>query len=300
MQKTFVYHENSSGKDLFRMRTDTYAFNEELMIFAIADAPLRALTRQKMDYPFEDWSAMAADLFCSAFVDSATEFIQRNESYSLDQLQKDLSEANNAIKDLNEDLGKKYGDPAHYDIAETVGMVAVVNNGKLYYGGLEDAYINLLDGETLADKHKFDYQIMKAKKYLDKLAEGNGLQQYIDPAIDLPDKYKWEPAWASYLRNNTKAMDDAGNFVGFGMFTGEPDALELMQVHEIEAKTGDHLLLFTNSMIKALNNEYFMNWFIANVNTSYEFQGQMQEKLAKVNEGASIENSEKLLIHIKL
>lgn len=300
MQKTFVYHENASGDDLFRIKTDTYTFNEESMVFAIADSPLRAITRQNMNYPFDDWSAVAADLFCETFVESASEYIQEHSDYSTEQLRKDLTTANNAIRLLNQDLEKKYNDPANYDIAETVGMVAIVNNGKLYYGGLEDCYVNLLDGKTLKDKHKFNYQIMKASKYLDRLARNGKLSEFTDPVISLPEKYNWEPVWAGYLRNNTKVKDKDGNFVGFGMFTGEKEAIELMQLHEIDIKEGDHLLLFSNGFVPIVNNEEFMNWFITNVNNSFAFQTKILKQVRKVSKNTSVEASEKLLLYIKI
>jgi len=300
--QTFIYHENPSGKNRFRQSTDAYAIDEELQIYAVADAPLRALTRQHKRYPQDDLSALASQVFCNTFVDSARKIISKNSNFNEDSFKRCLQNANKAIKDLNIKLGRKYNIPTEYDVAETVGMGSVVFNGILYYGGLEDSYVNLLRGDELKDIHKFDYQIMKSAKYMESINEDGTLVEHIDPELLklLPKEYYWEALWCTYLRNNTDIKDEYKNQIGWGCFTGEESAMEFAQIYSTEIQIGDHLLLYTDGMISTINNIDLMKWFVEHVRNSFEFQKEFAKRMFKENHKTNVEISEKLLLYIKL
>lgn len=72
-----------------------------------------------------------------------------SEDFSLKTLKDVLIKTNEDIKKLNIQLGKEFNDPLNYDLAETVGVGAVIKDHTLYYGGLEDCYVNVLRGSNL-------------------------------------------------------------------------------------------------------------------------------------------------------
>jgi hypothetical protein len=300
--RTFVHHENPSGKNSFRFSTDAYSLDESLQIFAVADPPFRMLTRLHKDYPQEDFSKLASQIFCTVFVDSARERIEKDESFNEQSFIACMSNANKAIFDLNMELGREFNIPTQYDVAETVGMAAVVFDGILYDGGLEDCYVNLLRGDNFVDIHKFDYQIMKSSKYMDNVSKTGGLSKHIDPEVLklIPDEYHWEAFWCTYLRNNTDIMDKEGRRIGWGCFTGEDSAMSFVQTHKAKIKKDDHLLLFSDGMIPATENRDLMQWFTKNVNTSFRFHEEFSAKLEDLNKDLPTEFSEKLILYTKL
>lgn len=145
---TFVYHENASGRASFTKTGDAWSINDDLKIFAVADSPLRCLIRDTKQYPFDDYGYEAANKFCKSFIEHCKPQLS-SENFSLKTLKEILIESNKDIKKLNIQLGKKFKDPLNYDLAETVGVGAVIKGSTLYYGGFEDCYVNVLRGNIL-------------------------------------------------------------------------------------------------------------------------------------------------------
>jgi len=146
--KTFVYHENASGKASFTKTGDAWSIDDDLKIFAVADSPLRCLIRDTKQYPFDDYGYEAASTFCEGFINYCKTQLS-SQDFSLKTLKDVLIKTNEDIKKLNIQLGKKFNDPLNYDLAETVGIGAVIKDHTLYYGGLEDCYVNVLRGSNL-------------------------------------------------------------------------------------------------------------------------------------------------------
>jgi hypothetical protein len=271
--KTFVYHENASGKGSFTKTGDAWIIDEDLKIFVVADSTLRCLIRDTKEYPFDDHGYEAAELFCKSFLKYGEEFLngskQNNKTF-----REVLMKTNKNFIELNKKLGKEYDDEANYDIAETVGIGAVIKDKKLYYGGLEDCYINVLRGDKLGEQTIWKHQILKAGKYLDTLSREGKLKNYIPKELvgKLKKENEWEPTWCNYLRNNPDVVNDRGENVGWGCFTGESEAEEFIQSYSIELKDGDHILLFSDGMIPVLENTDFLNWFLEKRSSSFYFQ----------------------------
>lgn len=245
--KTFAYHENASGKASFTKTGDAWAINDSLKIFAVADSPLRCLIRDTKEYPFDDYGYEAADMFCKSFLKFGEHFLQESKQ-DTESFKKVLIKCNKEVGKLNKRLGKKFNDKLNYDIAETVGIGAVIVKDKLYYGGLEDCYINVLRGKELKVVTTWEYQIMKASKYIDLLSKENKLKDYIPKELvgKIKTANEWEPCWCNHLRNNSKAVDKDGVPVGWGCFTGEETAEKFIQSHSINLKKDDHILLFSD------------------------------------------------------
>lgn len=297
--KTFVYHENASGKASFTRTGDSYYFDEENLAFAVADSPLRCLIRDTKNYPMDDFGFNAADTFCREFVKYAS--VKRKRSFKRNDLKEILLKINKEIYDLNISLGKLYKDPLNYDLAETVGIGAIIVNNSLFYGGVEDCYVNVLRGRDLENVALWNYQILKAGKYIDRLSKENKLIDYVPKQLrkKLKKENFWEPCWCNYLRNNIDALDDGGELVGWGCFTGEKNLEPFIQVHEVQLRKGDHILLFSDGMIPVLEDRNFVKWFLEKNNTSFYFQLEMRQKIMKLLEGKSSKDKEKTLIYYK-
>lgn len=298
--KTFVYHENASGKASFTKTGDAWSIDDDLKIFAVADSPLRCLIRDTKQYPFDDYGYEAASTFCEGFIKHCKTQLS-SENFSLKTLKDILIKTNEDIKKLNMRLGKKFNDPLNYDLAETVGVGAVIKDHTLYYGGLEDCYVNVLRGKNLENIAKWNYQIAKASKYIDKLSSKDKLKDYIPKELinKLKKENQWEPCWCNYLRNNKNALDEEGNLVGWGCFTGEKEAEEFIETYSIPLKKNDHILLFSDGMIPVLRDKGFINWFIQNVTSSFYFQYQMRSKIMELLGDRGEANKEKTLIYMQ-
>ena len=298
--KTFVYHENASGKASFTKTGDAWSIDDDLKIFAVADSPLRCLIRDTKQYPFDDYGYEAASTFCKCFIKYCKTQLS-SENFSLKTLEDVLIKSNEDIKKLNIQLGKKFNNPLNYDLAETVGVGAVIKGSTLYYGGLEDCYVNVLRGNNLENIAEWDNQIVKASKYIDKLSSEDKLKDYIPKELinKLKKENQWEPCWCNYLRNNKNALDEEGNLVGWGCFTGEKEAEEFIQTYSIPLKKNDHILLFSDGMIPVLRGKGFINWFIQNVTSSFYFQYQMRSKIMELLGDRGEANKEKTLIYMQ-
>jgi serine/threonine protein phosphatase PrpC len=297
---TFVYHENASGDKSFTKTGDAWNIDDKNMIFAVGDSPLRCLIRDTKEYPFDDYGYEAASTFCNSFIKYTKEYL-KDPTFSTSTLKEILIKCNREIYKLNKELNKKYKDLVNYDLAETVGVGALIKDNKLYYGGVEDCYVHVLRGEALKNIATWDYQIKKASKYIDKLSSENKLKDYIPKELinKLKKENRWEPCWCNYLRNNKNALDEEGNLVGWGCFTGEKEAEEFIQTHSVKLKKNDYILLFSDGMIPVLRDKGFINWFVQNVTSSFYFQYQMRSKIMELLGDRGEANKEKTLIYMQ-
>ncbi len=294
----FVYHSNPSVDRAFTRSGDAWAVDAENLIFAVADSPLRYLVRYGKKYPFDDHGFEAADIFCQTFVRVAGELKQRGH-FDENDFKEVLVRSNIAIRELNNRLGKSYGDKLNYDLAETVGMGVVIHEGKLFYGGLEDCYVSVLRGDKYRNKTTFDFQTQKTFSYLESLSRKE-LLEFIPKRLEsmLNKKGVHEPYQCNFLRNNLDAFDKQGNFIGWGCFTGEKDAEKFFQVQTLQLEKDDRVLLFSDGMLPVLDNKDFLDWFFSNVESTFSFQKEMRKKIMLLFND-DIDNDEKTLIYFK-
>lgn len=295
----YIYHENASLQASFTRSGDAYAIDEKLKIAAVADSPLRELLRSKLrKYPQDDHGLEAAQTFCDSVVRSLSNSVNKDKQSFLTA----LITANNKIKKLNESLGRTKKDYLHYDLAETVGVAAIQTGNQLIYGGLEDCYVFVLRGGQLENMAPFDYQIVKAAKYVEKITNEGKYKAELPPDLisALPEEALWEPVWCNVLRNNHEIKDENNELVGWGAFTGEESAEHFIQVHQIELLPGDHIFILSDGMLPLLNNKVFLNWFISHVETTFRFSLSLREKIMEVLGKENIEtHKEKTFVYWK-
>ena len=296
--KPFVYHENPAGKGSFSKIGDAWALNEKLKIYAVADSPLRCLVRDTKEYPFDDYGYCAATTFCESFVKYTEAFVKDQKLQNIYSFKEILLKCNQNIKELNDKLGIEYNDENIYDLAETVGMGAIIINNTLYYGGVEDCYVNVLRGEELKNVAEWREQIEKASKYIDVLSEENRLKEHIPEELKgkLKEENQWEPCWCNYLRNNPQAKNEQGSLIGWGCFTGEEELSTFIQTYSLKLEKGDQILLFSDGMIPVLRNSEFCNWLLKNRSNSFYFQLEMREKIQSYLKDTPDKDKEKTLI----
>ncbi len=295
--KVFIYHENASGKYSFTRTGDAHTVAENLPIFAVADSPIRRLVLETKRYPHDDHGYDAAKTFTDSFVNYARSAIENND-VTESTVHDILKHVNAEIRTLNISLGKQYGDPLNYDVAETVGMGAFVYNGRLFYGGLEDCYVNVLRGGTLDNVAPLDFHIVRSQKYMELLHHDGKFPEYVPDELKgrLWEESYWEPCWCTYLRNNKNAFDENNELMGWGCFTGEIEAEYFFQSHTVELQPGDYVLLFSDGMIPALKDDDFVKWLVENFDDTGPFQIKVWEKIHAILEGQSEQDKEKTVV----
>lgn len=287
-----VYHDNPSGKDAFLRPGDYWHYDESSLAFSVADSPFRYLTAITRKYPQDDHGQEASKIFCESTVKYLTNSTDIGQA---------LMKSNEDIKKYNEKIGRVYGDPVQYDQAETVGITVKIMNNVLYWGGVEDCYVNVLDSKTLENKTQINFSMVKSSKYIKRLKEKGELEKHIDDKLKkkIPEKYWWEPYWCNYLRNNPDAIDENNNPIGWGCFNGETEVTNFIQKGEVKLNKGDHILIFSDGIIPYLENEEIKNYLLANPSTKVSFDKELRELVMKYFRDTREEEREGTLIYFK-
>lgn len=276
-----VYHDNPSGIAACAQIGDAWSADRENMIFSVADSPLRFLTRFSREYPTEDFGYRAASTYCAGVERLARKCLSGKE-FSEKNMRQCLVSANADIAELNAKIGKKYDDPLNYDVAETVGASAVIHNGNLYFGMLEDCYVQVLRGKKYENILKIKYRIKKSARYMDRMLAGGNFERNMDKSLkSRVGKQIWEPFWCNMLRNNTEIVDENGNKIGWGCFTGEKEAGDFFQVGSLKLEKGDLIAVFSDGMIPVLSNYELFAWIAANFGPTLKFQAQLRQKIMR-------------------
>jgi hypothetical protein len=235
MKNLFTFHENSR-KNPWRKQADYFKVDADKNFMALADGIDRDYVRKNKKYPLENYGDSIAKLF----VETAYEIHEGFNFAKAGQMDEFLHEVNKAIYDFNEEHGFDYeAEDTPYWMGECAGGVVKVTDKILYYGVLEDVYINVLRGEEMRDMVKMDYQIMRAYNYAKSEIDKN------------PEKGReFEEVWCKKLRNNPDIKDDNGEKVGWGSFNGERAASKFWQTGKVELKTGDIILMISDGAVQ--------------------------------------------------
>lgn len=232
----FLFHENSRT-DPWKYPQDRTSALIEKGAFAVADGITRTVLAEKGLYPSEFQGGAVAEIFVNRFTELSKDFTASEGG--MNDL---LHEVNKSVYEFNVSIGFDYDNlKSNYWLGECVGGGCIIRDRILYYGILEDTYLNVLRGQKLEDQVKMKTQIMESYRYGRELANSTGRE--------------FEEIWAVELRNNPEAKDDAGNRVGWGSFNGQKEASEFWQVGSIQLQDDDIILLVTDGALGLFGNE---------------------------------------------
>ncbi len=290
----FFFHENDRRRP-WQISADKAVIDLEHGFLAIADGITRTLTKKKRTYPKEFLGIQAAEIFSQM-----SHFIFKDFNYKKDGMRELLRTVNQELRDFNLSQGYNYDDEKNYDMGECVGACAVIDNDILYYGVLEDCYVNILRGSDLEDQVEMEYQIMRAWKTANEMDEENS-------------ELNFEQIWCNKLRNNDEITDKEGNRAGWGCFNGELDSEKFWQMGSVKLKKGDIIWLVTDGMLPVLDSEEISNYIINEANNKgTKSQEEISEMITdygkQIGEGVNVktadnivnEKLEKTLIQIKV
>jgi hypothetical protein len=108
-------------------------------------------------------------------------------------------------------------------IGDTVAL-QVVRNGAA-----------LLTYDQLLACHAFSYPHWEGKVARGELSKADAERE----------RLVWQ---RSHARNRSDARDSLGNLVGFGVLTGEPSAMDFLEVRHIYARPGDRFILASDAL----------------------------------------------------
>jgi len=211
---------------------------DNLDVMVVADG----ITRTRLSdgsYP-EANGAIASESFVKSVVKNL-----RTQGLTAESVREAVSEANKTIAEENKKAGltRHTVDYQSRDYLGTTGCILGLQvDGKkhkavfAYLGDVIAIYLpesgapKLLTRDQLHGCHQFSYNhFSKAQK---------------------AERLLWQRKEA---RNRRHAQDPHGNLVGFGAFTGEPEALDFLEVVELEVQPGDRFILSTDALRIAAN-----------------------------------------------
>ncbi len=206
---------------------DAWFFNTNTV--AVADGITRS---QSVGSPYPSMHSTKAS---NTFVKSVVEKLTGCTAVSIDYLKVAISEANDDIRVVNEQLGinKETVDYLYNDYFGTTGIVlhADIFTGKVVLGYAGDVIAIYLPVNGIPQLITRDQQH----------GWHTGLYQ------TFTDKIKRSIYQRKVVRNNPEAHD-GDTFIGFGAFTGESSVINFVEVTEIQVNPGDRFILATDAL----------------------------------------------------
>jgi serine/threonine protein phosphatase PrpC len=263
-------------------------FLEKENIFCVADGITRdpiipegietkTLEEALKYYPNPSGAAMAAETFCSSFV----EFLRNKTNISQVDIKEAFVYANEKIKALN----SKYIKECDYLTNDFYGCVAsgvVFENGKMFWGVITDCAIAVYDKNF---KIKF-----KTPNYM------TDFSNYSIPEI-VEKKLDWikDPECRQIVRRDYRNASD--KIASYGALTGEETALSYIHTGEVDIDSGDYIFLYSDGFENLMNDDIFIQYLLLNFEDDEKIIGYAQ-RFAK--EDYNKYGKERTLIKIKI
>lgn len=204
--------------------------SEKYPIFVVADGvTLIQYILDKKNYPNPSPAGDVARIFCEEFIRHAED---KYESFKESDLKDTFKMANDVVGKYNKDHGrtKETVDYWNNDFYAITASFAIIKDSVVYWGSICDSYVMYFDsGGNL----KFSSP------------KCNDLRQVESPKFigDTTDKVaKIKYTWST-IRNG---INDKGERIGYGVVTGEPEALDYLSSGSFPIQTGDTLVLLTD------------------------------------------------------
>ncbi len=204
--------------------------SEKYPIFVVADGvTLIQYILDKNNYPNPSPAGEIARIFCEEFIRHAED---RYESFKESDLKDIFKIANDAVGKYNKDHGrtKETVDYWDNDFYAITASFAIVKDNVVYWGSICDSYVMHFDS---AGNLKF------SSPKCNDLKQSEPPQFTGDPKDRTAKiKYTW-----STIRN---WLNDKGERIGYGVVTGEPEALSYLSSGSFSMQEGDTLALLTD------------------------------------------------------
>lgn len=214
-------------------------------IFVVADGvTLIQYILDKKEYPNPSPAGAVAQIFCEQVVRSAE---SKYESFKDSDIKDIFTEANNAVRKYNTDHGrtKETVDYWDNDLYACTAAFVVIKDGVVYWASICDSYVmHFSSTGTLefSSPECHDLKQIDSPKYA-----GDSTDQIAKT------KHRWSTA-----RNG---INEKGQRIGYGVVTGEPEALTYLSYGSFSMKEGDVLTLLTDGFENHVRLPDFISLF---------------------------------------
>jgi serine/threonine protein phosphatase PrpC len=222
---------------------EDYLLNsKQYPIFAVADG-VTLLIDEESRYPNPSGAGEVAKIFCRKAIETAE---KKYPKFARKDILKVFNQANQSIRDYNIKNNRTIGtiNFGTVDFYHITAAFSLIKEGKIFWGNICDAQVMLLNnkGEQkfLSPGNPFNQQKLPANwKRLSKIKKGIYAHKF--------------------ARNK---LNQKGQPIGYGVLTGEKEALKYVNYGVLDCLNGDILFIFTDGFADYLNLPEFINIFI--------------------------------------
>jgi len=230
--ESFIRENKLAGKYLNppHPQEDFFCVSKKYPIFAVADGvTLIQFLLEGKDYPNPSPAGDVARIFCEEAIKTAETFY---ESFDEADMKKVFEAGNNAVGEYNRmhNRTKENVDYWNNDFYAITAAIAVIKENKLYWGSICDSFVARFNS---------------AGELLFQSPDCGALAQASAPPFseDVND----QKARAQYLwRVKRNGVNEKGERIGYGVITGEKEALMYLSQGKYSVKSGDIFAVFTD------------------------------------------------------
>jgi hypothetical protein len=227
-------------------REDFFAVSEKYPIFIVADGvTLIQYVIEGKKYPNPSPAGDIAKIFCEKALIEAE---KRFENFLEIDIVEVFRAGNSAVGEYNRQNGrtKETDDFWDNDLFAATAAVAVIKDNKLFWGTLCDSYVMQFDenGEL-----KFRSPDCHTKKQADPEEKYSG------------DKDDRKVAAKYFWRVKRNRINSNSERVGYGVVTGEPEALNYLSSGTLDVEAGDLVSVLTDGFEPYMKMSDFLSLF---------------------------------------
>jgi hypothetical protein len=222
-KKNWKLHGDGHPQEDFLIVSDKYP------IYIVADGvTLIQFLIEGKEYPSPSPAGEVARIFCAHALKAAEDLYETFEEENIKDV---FKKGNDAVREYNLSQGRtsETTDFWHNDLYAATAAFSLIKEGKVYWGTICDSYII-----TSSEGGEINFRSPDCDDLTeDKLPIFAGGDSQRSKA-----EYSWK-----FRRNR---INDQGKRVGYGVVTGEPEALEYLSSGSFEIGAGDLLLVLTD------------------------------------------------------
>jgi len=228
-------------RDYPRFKEDYFLESNKNPIFAVADGVTLSVNPGEK-YPLPSGAGKAAKIFCEEAVKEGERLYN---SFSESDIAEIFDLANKAVGNFNEEKGltkKKinYWDVDYYSVTSAF---ALSKGNKFYWGSICDSQVVQFD-----KRGKLKFISNDGWSYLEKSKPGWD---------QLPMRKRM-----TYIHKTFRnILDKNGLTNGYGVISGEKNALKYVNLGSLNASKGDIFLIFTDGFSPYIKEKFFIDLF---------------------------------------